>query len=162
MIFDQISALTSYASVFTGIHFPSLVDFILGQDLLLLPPGKHWPPNESFYANVEEYTTVAASTRSFETHQWHADLQIILQGSECMEYTTPDHLVGASLPAKIAGDYQFFHVNPQFVGQVVVGAGSFVYFPVGMPHRPSLDLPLGTEASRRQVRKMVVKIPHKN
>lgn len=104
------------------------------------------------YVNVEEYETKDISQRRFESHRKYADIQIIIEGEERLDFTD-DRGVGVPTTFDEAKDIMFYdNINKRINTIYLDGTNFFMLFP-GDIHAPQIavDKPM-------HVKKAVIKI----
>lgn len=80
MIYGQIDKIGQYVE--KEARLKGVVEFLLQNDLLNLPTGRHDINGQLLYVNIDEYTTQPFADRSYEIHQRYIDVQCILEGQE--------------------------------------------------------------------------------
>jgi YhcH/YjgK/YiaL family protein len=144
MILDAVGKMTSYAKSIPGIG--EALAFAAGA--ASLAAGRYELPGGD-YALVQEYETLAPSSLAWEAHRVHADVQLMLEGSETMGWAAALEGEGPYDEAKDvilaprAADAASFDLKP----------GLFVLFLPGEAHRPR-----GNSGVAMKVRKLVVKL----
>lgn len=152
MIFDSINHIGLYSTI---PQFKKIEEFVNSHNIFELNEGRYNIDKDLLYASVQIYQTTPSleqSTRQFEIHNHHDDVQIILEGVEIMKFATQADLI-EELPCSIEGDFHFYSVKSESVGSIVVRKGQFVHFPSLMPHMPSL-----AHGQQSSVKKIVFKI----
>lgn len=151
MIYDSIQNIHLYS------HLPFMnliAQFIKDHDLNALAPGKYPIDGDTLFASVDEYQTFPASTRRFEIHHQHADLQLMISGSEYIQVGFPDDL-REELPKEGEGDFYFHQIRGNAHSSLLLENGLFAFIPPFHPHRPCLQV---TENTPTPIRKIVFKI----
>ena len=82
MIFDTLENLSKYEAVLSGVK--EAVRVLKETDLKSLEKGSYETQNKCCKYNINEYTS--ANDKRFEIHKKAADIQIVLSGTEKMEY----------------------------------------------------------------------------
>jgi len=144
MIIDGTGQIARYAKSIPGIE--EALDFAAGAASLA---AGRYELSEGNYALVQEYETLAPSSLAWEAHRIHADIQLMLEGSEVMgwaealegegPYDEPKDVILAPRATGLAA----FDLRP----------GLFVLFLPGEAHRPR-----GNAGIAMRVRKLVVKL----
>lgn len=147
MIFDTLENLPKYAHLLSGIQ--EAVRCLQREDFAEKAAGSYKTDDPSCRYNIGEYETSDKGKR-FEIHRLEADIQIMLKGSEIMEYTAPalcknqdEYIEERDISFADGGTLLRFTAEPGF----------FVLFFAGEPHKPGLPVS-GPEA----VKKIVFKI----
>ena len=131
MIFDHMDHLANYK------HIPYLKDmtrFLGREDVMDLNQPEIPILGEKLFVRVIKLSPKPASENKFETHRKHADIQVVLKGTELMQVARPQDLTKVT-EYDSKGDYQFFQ-SPHSVCDVVVHPKQFVIFMPGEPHKP--------------------------
>ena len=109
-----------------------------------------YPLAEGIKAMVQEYTTVPASEKRFETHEKFFDIQYLVSGEEMIGICKREDLAFAD------GSEEkdlFFYATPELTGEILLRAGDLVVVAPEDAHRP------GCIAGKAMpVKKVVVKI----
>ena len=105
--------------------------------------GRH-ELSDNIYINVEEYTT--KTENKFEIHKKYADVQIILEGKERLDY-------GYSKPAQYdeTRDIAFFDTDT--ISSIILDGTNFVMLFPEEAHRPQMAV-----SSPTKVKKAVIKV----
>jgi YhcH/YjgK/YiaL family protein len=148
MVYDLLSNAATYR--------PLSPRVALGLDWLArfdpaTPLGRHAIDGDAVFALVQSYETGPASTKQFESHRAHLDIQFVVAGSEIMEYA-PIHGLTVTTPFDAAKDIMFY-APPAAFTSLLCPAGAFAIFYPADAHKPSCSI--GAPA---QVRKIVVKV----
>ena len=83
MIYDTIENARLYKGM--NPHLDKAIEFMLTQDLDALPMGRTEIDGSNVFCNKMEAQTMPAEEKLFEMHRVYMDIQIDLQGSECIE-----------------------------------------------------------------------------
>ena len=147
MIFDHISNLGCYAE--KNEKLAVIAEFLSTHPADTLVDGRHELP-EGIYVNVS--SGPVRDDGVFEVHRRYADLQLVIEGSEIMEWAHLSELSdGAAYNAE--GDYQLFSCQPSAALTLKVCCGYFAVFYPQDGHKASLRL------NHDVCRKAVFKIP---
>ena len=135
----------------TAKKFQVAFAFLRREDLGALPEG--WIElGDGVRASVQHYTTMAAETLSFETHEKFFDIQYLVEGEELLGACTRQGLQ-VKTPYDAGNDVTFYE-DPALFGQVLLRGGDYVIFAPEDAHKPRC-LAGGAMA----VKKIVVKVP---
>ena len=135
----------------TAKKFQVAFAFLRREDLGDLPEG--WIElGDGVRASVQHYTTMAAETLSFETHEKFFDIQYLVEGEELLGACTRQGLQ-VKTPYDVGNDVTFYE-DPALFGQVLLRGGDYVIFAPEDAHKPRC---LAGEAMA--VKKIVVKVP---
>lgn len=135
----------------TAKKFQVAFAFLRREDLGTLPEG--WIElGDGVRASVQHYTTMAAETLSFETHEKFFDIQYLVEGEELLGACTRQGLQ-VKTPYDVGNDVTFYE-DPALFGQVLLRGGDYVIFAPEDAHKPRC---LAGEAMA--VKKIVVKVP---
>ena len=147
MIFDRISNLGTYAE--NNEKLTAIVEFLKKNPFDTLADGRH-ELDLGIYANVG--SGAVRDSGDFEVHRRYADLQLIVEGSELMEWAPLDELTNGG-DYKAEGDIQFFACQPAAAAPLKFYRGYFAGFYPQDGLKPSLRL------DHDSSRKIVFKIP---
>lgn len=109
--------------------------------------------DEQAYANIEEYNTKNIQQCKFEAHKKYIDIQILLSGTEELDFLPVDGLA-------ISDEYDehrdiMFFTNPDKISdRVILEPGKFAMIYPHEAHKPQMSL----NGISEQVKKVVVKI----
>ena len=134
MIIDKLENAHKYPQI----PLDALKKAISGLEL-----GRH-ELSDSIYINVEEYTT--KTENRFEIHKKYADIQILLEGKERLDY-------GYSKPAQYNEDRDFAFFDTDVVSSIVLDGTNFVMLFPEEAHRPQMAI-----NSPAKVKKAVIKV----
>jgi len=148
MVYDLLSNAATYRSLSPRVA--------LGLDWLArfdpaTPLGRHAIDGDAVFALVQSYETGPASTKQFESHRAHLDIQFVVAGAEIMEYAPIDGLT-VTTPFDASKDIMFY-AEPAAFTSLLCPAGTFAIFYPADAHKPSCSV--GAPAP---VRKIVVKV----
>jgi biofilm protein TabA len=115
------------------------------------PPGRHEVEGERVFAIVSRYETAPATTKRFEAHRAHLDVQYVASGAERILYA-PRTGLSVSSPYAAEDDVEFLD-DPPASTSLLLAEGAFAVFGPDDAHKP------GCMAGRRhEVLKVVVKV----
>lgn len=105
-------------------------------------------------ANISTYETGKAETKKFEAHKKYADVQVVVKGTERIDWADVDSCTDmVSEEYSTVGDIAFYN-DPAYVSEVRLGAGEFmVMFPEDA-HKPCIN----AGAESQTVTKIVFKV----
>ena len=132
MIFDKTEHLIRYGAL---PHVNDVVQFLKRPGLLKLTQPEIEIRVRDLFVRVMRYVPKPAHENKFETHRMYADIQVLLQGREIMQYARSQDLQ-ALTDYDAKNDYQFFKIEGN-VSDLNVHAGESVVFLPGEAHRPS-------------------------
>lgn len=131
--------------------FQTALTFLHRPGLAELPEG--WIElDNGVRASVQHYTTMAAETLDFETHEKFFDVQYLIEGVELIGVVGREGLVEKT-PYDTANDITFYE-EPVLSGAVLLRAGDYVILAPEDAHKPRC---LAGEAM--PVKKIVLKVP---
>ncbi|WP_158289509.1 YhcH/YjgK/YiaL family protein [Paenibacillus flagellatus] len=147
MILDSIANLGQYA----GLHprFKQAVEFLNGQDVGRLEPGKYEIDGARLYAIVQEYETKPREQGVWEAHRRYYDIQCIVRGRETCGYAP----IGSAEVAKAYdgdSDYALFAADGTFFE---LREGFFAFFAPQDVHMPGIAVD-----GPAPVKKIVIKV----
>ncbi|MBE6714395.1 MAG: DUF386 domain-containing protein [Ruminococcaceae bacterium] len=148
MIIDKLSNLRSYASF--NEKFNIICEFLEKNDLNSLCEGRI-DLSDGVFLNISSYEPYSAGDK-WETHKKYADLQIVVEGDECMDASSITDVEGPN-GYNEDDDYEFYDICKGSVTTVRALPGTFAYFAPCDPHRP------GIKFNSEKVKKAVFKIP---
>ncbi len=129
MIFDEIEDLAAYRNI------PYLDDVLR----FLKRPDLSQPEIElrerDLFVRIMRYSPKPVFQNKFEAHRVYADIQVLLQGQEIMQYASRWDW-NAITDYDVKNDCQFFAVEKN-ISDLIVNAGEFVIFLPGEGHRSS-------------------------
>ena len=131
MIFDTLENLSKYEAVLSGVK--EAVRVLKETDLKSLEKGSYETQNKCCKYNINEYTS--ANDKRFEIHKKAVDIQIVLSGTEKMEYL-PRSFASRAGEYDEKKDVAFFEASGSL--SFTAEPGFFVIFFPGEPHRPGL------------------------
>ena len=85
MIVGKLKDIQRYKGIHKNID--TAIDFVLNNDLLVLPKGKTEIDGKNVYVNRDTYVARPLEECFFENHEHYLDLQIVLKGKELFGYT---------------------------------------------------------------------------
>lgn len=147
MIFDRIANLKTYAK--GDEKLTAVIDFLKSHPAETLADGRH-ELSLGVYANVGSGSVRDAG--DFEAHRKYADLQLIVEGSEIMEWAHLSDMTNGTQYNE-SGDFQLFSCQPVPTVPLRVYPGYFVIFYPQDGHKPSIRLDHDIS------RKVIFKIP---
>lgn len=103
---------------------------------------------------MQHYTTMDASTLSFETHERYFDIQYLVEGKEKIGVCTRDGLE-VKIPYDEDNDITFYE-EPLISGEVYLQKGDFIILAPEDAHKPRCQA-----VNPLAVKKIVVKVPVK-
>lgn len=146
MIFDTLDHMCRYKGMMDRLD--QAFDFLLKEDMAVLPAGRIDIDGDELYVLVQEFTTRPIEQGKWEAHRKYIDVQCVVAGRERMGFAQLQTMqVGEYIPEK---DFVPMTGKGHFVD---VFAGAFVVFFPEDGHMPCLavDAP-------EAVKKVVVKI----
>lgn len=149
MICDKISMLRSYAAY--NEKFAIVADYLENNDLAALPEGRI-DLEGGVFLNVGGYYEPYAAGDKWEAHRRYADLQIVVDGDECMDCAALCDCTGEGEYHE-EDDYLFYDMCEGSITTIKAYPGTFAYFAPTDPHRP------GIRYKADKVKKAVFKIP---
>ena len=115
------------------------------------PDGRYPIDGDRVIALVQSYETGPATSKRFETHRDHIDIQFIAAGRERILHAPAEGLLVES-PYDAGRDVMFHH-DPEASSSVLMEPGSFAVFYPDDAHKPGC-----MAGGRDRVRKVVVKV----
>jgi YhcH/YjgK/YiaL family protein len=133
-------------------HRKMIMDFLARSQSEQLPAGRYDLDGNALFALIQMYEPKDKAEAMMESHILHADLQVILTGSEQMFWAYADEL-------KVVEDRStesdiLFYENTAERCCFRIDAGTFAYFAPSDAHMPSIRL----TANPASVKKIVFKI----
>lgn len=126
-------------------------EFLRTADLKALSLGRVDIEGEELFANVQEYTTIAADSCKFEAHNQYFDIQYVIEGEEQFGYTKRADLE-EDMSYDAANDIVFFK-EPAESGTIFLKSGDCIIVAPEDAHKPRCIA--GTSG---KVRKIVLKV----
>lgn len=142
MIFDKLSNIGSYKG--SNKNLDTAIDYILTHDLNELPMGRTELDGDQVYINVMEATAGPLETRGYEIHKNYMDIQIDLEGIECIK-------TGDSASMKLVSykeDSDFGVAECPDLADCIIGPGNFIICMAGEPHKPGIAV--GTDTAMKK------------
>lgn len=131
--------------------FKTAFAFLHRTDLTQLPEG--WIElGDGVRASVQHYTTMAADTLNFETHERFFDIQYLAEGVELIGVVGRKGLI-EKIPYEQKNDITFYE-EPALSGAFLLREGDYVVLAPEDAHKPRCAA--GAPAA---VKKIVVKVP---
>ena len=127
--------------------------FVKNTDLNQLEVGKY-TIDENCIAIISEYETKNVEDGKIESHLNNIDLQYVISGEEYMGLV-PEEKATVTVPYNEVKDVIFYE-SDAIEFHVADSTSFFLFFP-GDIHQPSIDI----NGEKRQVKKLVAKIPNK-
>lgn len=123
--------------------------FLKTDQVYELPAGRH-DVDDQVFALTSEYVTKPRNSCEFESHRKYIDIQLIVEGCECIDYASR---VSLSKTQKYdsAGDVSLYSGEGS---EIKLEPGCFAIFFPDDAHRPQI-----TDTIAMPVRKVVVKVP---
>ncbi len=115
------------------------------------PDGRHAIEGEEVFALVQSYETQPGSTKRFESHRRHADIQYVVSGVERILHA-PVTLLAAESPYDEEEDILFYE-DPEASSSLLLREGDMAIFHPGDAHKPGC-----MAGGRVRVKKVVVKV----
>ena len=141
MITDNIKNLKNY-----NIVSPKVADFLLN----LPADAGHYEIDDTAYANIDIYNTKSIENCKFEAHKKYIDIQMLLDGTEELDYISIDGL-SISEEYNADRDVMFFHNPEKTPDTLQLEPFKFALIYPHEAHRPQMG-------NGQQVKKVVVKI----
>lgn len=150
MIIDNLKNIEKYSEI-----SPKVVKFLcaLSKDT----PVGHYEIEDGAFANIDVYTTKLHKDCKLEAHKNYIDIQMLLEGTEQLDYTLVDGLE-VSKKYDANRDVMFFESPQKAIDTVVLGDNKFAFIYPHEAHRPQMAL----NNIQQEVKKVVVKIICKN
>lgn len=143
---ENIELLVKY-----GENFKSAVDFLKSIELDKLIPGKYDIDGDKAFAFFCNVDLADASCAKLETHKKYADIQVVTDGCEGMEYA-PANLLTVKEEYNSEGDIAFYEDSEE-TQMLKVSAGEFVLFLPDDAHKPNCIVGNGKTS-----KKLIVKV----
>lgn len=141
MITDDIKNLKNY-----NIVSKKVVDFLMN----LPEETGHYEIDDKSFANIDIYNTKPIEQCKFEAHKKYIDIQMLLEGSEELDYISVDGLE-ISEAYDEARDVMFFHNPEKTPDTLQLEPFKFALIYPYEAHRPQMG-------NGQKVKKVVVKI----
>jgi len=121
-------------------------------DIYSLSGGRYEIAGDSAFILIEEYYTVPATEKLWESHEKYIDIQLVMNGSEYMGYSPKDFL-NIKIEYSVENDIIFYENNNKEHSNIMVHKNHFCIFFPEDAHKPGLHI---KEVSR--VIKAVIKV----
>jgi len=148
MIYDRFENLNLYCQPGSRLHRA----LVYARDVArTATDGRMDIDGDRLYASVASYETGSREERRFEAHRKYIDVQVLLEGEECIDVSLEKDL--STLEAYDEKKDVMFLKPPQHVASLPMRPGWFgVFYPHDI-HRPGCHL-----LEKRRVRKIVMKV----
>lgn len=148
MIRDSLDNLMRYG--FITVHMQKIYDFLLSANDK--PCGKY-DIAEDIFVFVQDFSTKENDDFHYEEHDKYMDIQLLLQGEECLYYS-PQNNLKIDQPFTDGNDIMFYYPQSlNYLEKSILKPNDFViYFP-NEPHAPGHK-----HISSAKCKKAVVKI----
>jgi biofilm protein TabA len=131
MIFDSIHKLSKYSNV---PYISEILKFLKETNIKELSEGDIPIKQEELFVKVLHYTPKDATENYFETHDYYADLQMIVSGQETIHVVDNQYLKETD-EFSLEGDFTFYKAD-QKITELVLEQDKFAIFFPGEPHKP--------------------------
>lgn len=109
------------------------VNYLQSIDVSLKDIGKKIKVNDDFYYNIQYYDTKSPDLCDFESHRKYIDIQFMVSGKECLEFSDISRLsVKQSYNENL--DVMFWNV-PENISKIVLSEGDYIVLYPEMAHR---------------------------
>ncbi|MDH3001170.1 hypothetical protein A1D23_11985 [Chelonobacter oris] len=132
-----------------------ICDYLNRQDLAALTLGRH-DITADIFMNVMEFETAEADSKKAELHHRYLDVQLLISGSELIEYGVGNPDLSAYEDYQEEDDYQLSAQQIKDKNSVVLKPGMFAVFFPYEAHKPGCNI----DGKSGTVKKLVVKIPY--
>ena len=131
-------------------------DYLNSLDLASLETGRH-EINDQIFMNVMEVESEPAEARKSEIHRKYLDIQVLISGSEKMEFGVTQPNLNDYEPYNEENDYQLTLADKdiELKSAVVLRPKMFAVFLPYEPHKPCCHV----DNKVSKIKKLVVKIP---
>ena len=118
-----------------GENFETAINFLKNTDLAALTPGKYEIDEKNAYAFFCEVKLADPENAKLETHKKYADIQVVTEGVEGMEFS-PAEALKVNTEYNEEHDIAFFE-DPENAELLKVEAGEFALFMPEDAHKPN-------------------------
>lgn len=146
MITDKIENIKIYKEIPTQVS-----DFL--QSLTSEFVTGHYEINEKSFANIDEYQTKPVSNCKFEAHKKYIDIQMLLSGTEELDYISTEGLK-ITEEYDVNRDVMFFENPSKKPDSIILEPFKFAMIYPHEAHRPQMNI----FENSQKVKKVVVKI----
>ncbi len=146
MITDNMENISKYSEITNDI-----AEFL--KSLSVNTPAGHYKINYRAYANVDVYNTKQIEDCKFEAHKKYIDIQMILEGTEQLDFTYAYGLL-VSVPYDGMRDVMFFENPERTVDSIMLEPQKFAFIFPHEAHKPQICI----DGVSKPVKKVVVKI----
>ena len=145
MIYDDICNIREYKIPEAAVKFI--------ENLTLSTPDGRYKVTDKIYANVESYERKSVVEAALESHRKYIDIQLLLSGSERIDYINIDGLVPIQQYDYVK-DIIFYKKPKVELNSLILNGRNFAVFYPQDAHAPQIT----TLALQNNVKKVVVKI----
>lgn len=126
--------------------------FVKNYDMSTINDGRYDIDGDDIYINVMTVNSVNKESKAFEIHHEYVDIQILIDGEECMEYASPLDVIQPLSDYDPVNDFQSVVPNGH-ISTLLLKQNMFAVFYPGEPHKPTCYI---NEA--RTIKKAVMKV----
>ncbi|MGV6988772.1 N-acetylneuraminate anomerase [Testudinibacter sp. P80/BLE/0925] len=130
-------------------------DYLNRQDLAALELGRH-DITADIFMNVMEFDTAEAASKKAELHHRYLDVQVLISGTEQIEFGVGNPDLSNYEAYHEDDDYQLTAVEIENKNSIVLQPKMFAVFFPYEPHKPGCNV----AGQSHKVKKLVVKIPY--
>ncbi|MDU8925487.1 N-acetylneuraminate anomerase [Pasteurellaceae bacterium LIM206] len=130
-----------------------ICEYLKGLDLAALTEGRH-TIDEQVYMNVMSFETAEAESKQAELHREYIDIQLLIAGTEKIEYSVIYPTLSLYTDYNEQDDYQLTPVI-EYPNSVILRPNMFAVFLPYEPHKPGCCV----DHQKATIKKLVVKLP---
>ena len=149
MIFDSVKNAARYACL--SENFRRAFEYLTTTDLSALPEGRYEIDGDNVYIIIQEAALNPWSEGRWEAHRVYADIQTVIEGCECIGYSSVED-APIDMPYAPEKDLLFYQ-EMKGNGAIVSAGEMMVLFPSDA-HRPCIQPAEGVTS----VKKAIVKV----
>lgn len=127
------------------------LEYIRGNDLVALAPGRYPIDGDRVFALIQEPTTLPSNQAPFENHRKHADLQVTLRGTEHVGYCPVENLTPKG-DYNAETDVQLYDGTAEVMMRCATGKSFALFYPED-GHQPYV-----TPGASESIKKVVIRI----
>lgn len=150
MIYDSLKNAGRYACM--SENFRCAFELLCNNDLSRLPVGRYDINGENVFLMIQEPELKPWCEGRWEAHRRYADIQLVLDGCECIGYCIADEKTEIETPYDTESD-TLFYTGIEGNSAIVTPGEMMVLFPEDA-HRPCIQ----PSDNTAKVRKAVVKV----
>lgn len=149
MIYDALKNAERYNGL--SANFQRAFEFLRSADLSSMAVGRYDIDGDNVYIMIQEPTLKPWSEGRWEAHQKYADIQLVINGCECIGYCAVD---GTQIETPYSPENDLLFYQEMDGNAALVHGGEMMIFFPSDAHRPCIQ----PSEAKSTIRKAVVKV----